>query len=155
MYAGLASDWSGLGPTNGGSFPSSGSPRYQGVLQLATIGGEEFRFQGRLVLVADFDNAEVLGAADKLIDDRNTAFDGSLVVGTGWINPAADSASDYQFGGDLFGAFSGGAKTYVIDARLVGDFLGEDAPGAGGLAEGFLTVDDADLVIIGQFFAER
>lgn len=135
------------------TLPSSGSATYDGVIGANLDNGSAVA--GDLELIANFGSDSISGSASNFFDDQENSLGGSLAISDSFLDRTANTDIDYTFGASLAGTLTSDDGDAVVDAIILGDFLGSSHRNVGGIVFGSVTQNNDTLFLDGDFVAER
>ena len=159
----LGNEVGALSYTDPATLSTTGTASYSGVMQLglAAIPGDtldDTDLAGDLELTVNFAGTgdPVTGSATRFVDRDDTLYEGTLIIGGGELDRAADPEAEYTLGADLGGDLtSPEGTTYEVDADFLGDFAGEDPDYAFGTVVGQTCTDGVCGALDGGWVAAR
>ena len=146
--------------SNPATLPTTGRAQYNGYMRASLPTGPQ---GARVNYLADMRLDVNFGAGFDQIRGQATGFEardgvplgGALAITAGNIYGDTDPTAAYSFDADVDGALTRGAATYVIDASLEGEFLGQGQTAARGLVFGDITGPLGQDIFDGTFAATR
>ena len=145
---------------NPATLPTTGRAEYNGYMRANLPTGPE---GARVPYLADLRLDVNFGAGFDQIRGQASGFEardgaplgGTLAITGGNIYGDTDPTAAYSFDADVGGALTRGTDTYVIDASLEGEFLGQGQTAARGLVFGDITGPLGQDIFDGTFAATR
>ena len=142
------------------TLPTTGRAEYNGYMRANLPTGPE---GARVAYLADLRLDVNFGAGFDQIRGQATGFEardgvplgGALAITAGNIFGDTDATAAYSFDADIDGALTRGAETYVIDASLEGEFLGQGQTAARGLVFGDIAGPLGQDIFDGTFATTR
>ena len=146
--------------SNPSTLPTTGRAEYNGYMRANLPTGAE---GARVQYLADLRLDVNFGAGFDQIRGQASGFEardgvplgGTLAVARGRIFGDTDTTAAYSFDADVDGTLTQGADTYVIDASLEGEFLGQGETAARGLVFGDITGPLGQDIFDGTFATTR
>ncbi len=142
------------------TLPVSGRAHYDGYMRanLPTgVDGARAQYLADLTLDVNFGAGfdQIRGQATGFETADRSTLAGALTITNGNIYRDTDATAAYSFDGDVDGALTGPRGTYVIDASLEGEFLGQGQTAARGLVFGDITGPAGQDIFDGTFAGTR
>ena len=150
----------GLPVSDPALLPTAGRAEYNGYMRTRLPTGAE---GARVDYLADMTLEVNFSAGFDQIRGEATGFEagdgvpmsGALAITNGNIFPTTDPTVAYSFDGDVGGALTNASGTYVIDAEIEGEFVGQGQTAARGLVFGDVAGPLGQDVFDGSFATTR
>ena len=142
------------------TLPTAGRAEYNGYMRARLPTGPDgarVQYLGDLTLEVNFGAAfdQIRGQATGFEAADRIPMDGTLAITRGNIYRDTDPSAAYSFDGDVDGTLTGAKGSYVIDASIVGEFLGRGQTAARGLLFGDVTGPAGQDIFDGSFAGTR